>query len=131
MDKIRLSGHIKRIEVNDEGEVILLPLSDDGFVLNFYKLMEGMQASGKNLTADITADVDGVEKIVSLEQETKQKVDALFGEGTCRKVFGDVLPSMDLFVEFFGLLLPYFEEYKAERMRKMGKYDARRTGSAV
>lgn len=134
MDKIRIGGHIKRIEVNDEGEFITLPLSDDGFVLNFYKLMDNMKQSGAELASreDIAGDgVKGVEEIIALEQDTKEKVDALFGDGTCQKVFGNVLPSMDLFVEFFGSLVPFFEEYKNDRMKKMGKYDAHRTGSAV
>ena len=72
-----------------------------------------------------------MEKFVAVEKETKREVDELFGDGTCRKVFGDILPSMDLFVEFFGSLLPFFEEYKQDRMRRMGKYGAERTGSSL
>lgn len=131
--KIRISNGVKKIEVNDDGEFILLPVSDDGFVLNFYRLMEDIKKRGNELSEEIGGEetVDYVEKIVAVEREIKQKVDALFGDGTCKKVFGDILPSMDLFVEFFGSLVPFLEEYKNERTAKMEKYNAGRTGSAV
>lgn len=134
-NKIRITRGIKKIEVNDDGEFILLPVSDDGFVVRFYKLMDQISGQAEELekqeTADITGQLDLVEKIVAIERKTKQDVEDLFGEGTCRKVFGEILPSMDLFVEFFGSILPFFEEYKKERMRKMGKYGADRTGSSI
>lgn len=134
-NKIRITRGIKKIEVNDDGEFILLPVSDDGFVVRFYKLMDQISGQAEELekqeTADITGQLDLVEKIVAIERKTKQDVEELFGEGTCRKVFGEILPSMDLFVEFFGSILPFFEEYKKERMRKMGKYGADRTGSSI
>lgn len=131
--KIRISNGVKKIEVNDDGEFILLPVSDDGFVLSFYRLMEDIKKRGNELSGEIGGEetVDSVEKIVAVEREIKQKVDALFGDGTCKKVFGDILPSMDLFVEFFGSLVPFLEEYKNERTAKMEKYNAGRTGSAV
>lgn len=131
--KIRISNGVKKIEVNDDGEFILLPVSDDGFVLSFYRLMEDIKKKGGELSEEIGGEetVDSVEKIVAVEREIKQKVDALFGDGTCKKVFGDILPSMDLFVEFFGSLVPFLEEYKNERTAKMEKYNAGRTGSAV
>lgn len=131
--KIRINSGVKKIEVNDDGEFILLPVSDDGFVLSFYRLMEDIQKSGESVSRDIVdvPAVDQVEKIVETEREIKAKVDTLFGDGTCKKVFGDILPSMDLFVEFFGSLVPFLEEYKNERAAKMGKYNAERTGSAL
>lgn len=131
--KIRISNGVKKIEVNDDGEFILLPVSDDGFVLSFYRLMEDIKKRGGELSDEIGGEetVDSVEKIVAVEKGIKQKVDTLFGDGTCKKVFGDILPSMDLFVEFFGSLVPFLEEYKNERTAKMEKYNAGRTGSAV
>lgn len=134
-NKIRINSGVKRIEVNDDGEFILLPVSDDGFVMEFYRLMDYVKEAAEKIPLeepeDITGRISTVDKIVEIEKETKGKVDGLFGEGTCRKVFGDILPSMDLFVEFFGSLIPFLEEYKADRMKKMGKYGAQRTGSSL
>lgn len=133
-NKIRISSGTRRINVNDEGDVILLHLDDDSFVLGFYKLMEYVKSAAMQIpgeTEDVAGNAATMDQIVALEEEVRRKVDTLFGEDTCRKVFGDKLPSMDLFVELFGSLVPFLEEYKAERVKRMGKYDASRTGSAL
>ena len=57
------------------------------------------------------------------------EVDALFGPDTCRKVFGDIVPGIELFDDFFTQLMPYFEEYGKERAAKLNKYNAARTGN--
>lgn len=132
MEKIRISSGVKKIEVNDEGEYILLPVSDDGFIVEFYKLLDRIQTAARDLPEngeDIAGNVEAVETIVALEKELREKVDRLFGPDTCRKVFGPILPSMDLFVEFFGSLIPFIEAHKNERLAKMSKYDAARTGT--
>ncbi len=52
------------------------------------------------------------------------------GEGTCRKVFGDIVPSVDLYVDFINQLAPYFEKYGKERQKKlMQKYNPNRRGN--
>ena len=114
-----------------DGIEIQVPDQDAVLPMEAYTEQEFRQTREKQETADITGQLDLVEKIVAIERKTKQDVEELFGEGTCRKVFGEILPSMDLFVEFFGSILPFFEEYKKERMRKMGKYGADRTGSSI
>lgn len=134
-NKIRVGTGVKKIEVNDDGEFILLPVADDGFVVQFYHLMDEIKAEAENIPEgnkeDIAGTLSSVEKVVEIEKETKRKVDELFGEGTCRKVFGSILPSVDLFVEFFGAILPFFEEYKHSRAEKLKKYGAQRTGSSL
>lgn len=81
------------------------------------------------------ADDDGknVNSIIELEYEVniyfKAKIDILFGEGTCRKVYGDILPSVDMHIELLTQLLPYFEEYAKKRREKMSRYDAGRMGN--
>ena len=60
----------------------------------------------------------------------KERVDGLLGEGTCRKVFGDIVPSVDLYVDFINQLAPYFEKYGKERQKKlMQKYNPNRRGN--
>lgn len=129
MDSIRVSSGTKKIEVNDEGEFILLPLGDDGLTRGFYNLLDDLlkRAEDAKITdEDITGSMD---QIVKLNSETAEKVDGLFGPGTCKKVFGDITPGLDLFMDFFFQILPFFEENAKKREEKMKKYDARRTGS--
>ena len=58
------------------------------------------------------------------------EVDKLFGEGTCKKVFGDIAPGFDLFLDFFEQLTPYLQEFSRERTQCMSKYSADRIGNA-
>ena len=60
----------------------------------------------------------------------RDAVDEVFGEGTCRKVYGDILPSIEMHMQLFDELRPYFEEEAKRRHEKMNRYSARRTGDA-
>ena len=60
----------------------------------------------------------------------RDAIDKVFGEGTCRKVYGDILPSVEMHMQFFDALRPYFEEEAKRRQEKMNKYSARRMGDA-
>ncbi len=129
MDSIRVSSGTKKIEVNDDGEFILLPLGDDGFTRGFYNLLNDFQkrAEAVKLTdEDITGSMD---QIVKLNAEIAEKVDGLFGNGTCKKVFGDITPGIDMILDFFFQLLPFFEDAAKKRAERMNKYNAGRAGS--
>ena len=115
MDSIRINNGVKVIEVNDAGDTIRLPLSDDSFVKGFYGLLN-----------DIAETIDDV---VKFDEEVRDKTDALIGEDTCKKVFGDVLPSSDMFIELFTKLLPFIEDHTNKRVANMNKYSAERVGS--
>ena len=62
-------------------------------------------------------------------EDVMREVDALFGADTCRKVFGEIVPGIELFDDFFSQLLPYFEAYNRERAEKLGRYSAARTAN--
>ncbi len=129
MDSIRVSSGTKKIEVNDEGEYITLPLGDDGFTRDFYRLLDDFQRQAQAVKVteeDITGSMD---QVVALNKELSEKVDSLFGAGTCKKVFGVLTPGVDLFLDFFTQLLPFFEASVKKRSEKLNKYNAGRTGS--
>lgn len=60
----------------------------------------------------------------------RDMVDEVFGEGTCRKCYGDILPSLEMHIQLFDALKPYFEEEAQRRRQKMNRYNAGRTGNA-
>lgn len=126
---IRVDSGTKRIEVNDDGDVILLHLGDDGFIRDFYKLVETFQQRAESVKVDESDILGSMDRVTSLSAATKEDVERLFGEGTCKKVFGDITPSIDIFLDFVYQLLPFFEEYSKNRVSKMKKYSAGRTGS--
>ena len=121
---IRIDNGVKRIEVNDNGEVILLPVSDDSFLRGFYALIDEAQKK----VADVKTDSGD---IIEFDRYMVNKIDGLFGAETCRKVFGEVLPGVDMILEFFSLITPYLEEYRRDRAAAMSKYSAERRGSSV
>lgn len=108
---IRLNG-VKRIEVNDEGEYILLPVGDDQFLRNFYALVDEAQKKAAEIQTDSNDILGSMDVIVAFDKYMMERVDGLFGAETCHKVFGNILPGVEMFLEFFTLLTPYLEEYK-------------------
>lgn len=141
MAGIRVNTSVKKIEVNDNGDFITLNFSDNSFPDRFYGMLENVQ----NRANDVSAQAAELEEKYGGDKEalTRQQaalyrqfhegivseVDALFGPNTCKKVFGDIVPGIELFEDFFTQLTPYFEEYGKERAAKLSKYSAARTGN--
>lgn len=95
MDSIRINNGVKVIEVNDAGDTIRLPLSDDSFVKGFYGLLNDIKTQAEAISAKKADIAETIDDVVKFDEEVRDKTDALIGEDTCKKVFGDVLPSSD------------------------------------
>lgn len=128
-NSIRVDSGTKRIEVNDDGDVILLHLGDDSFIRDFYKMADNFRQQAESVKVDENDIVGNMDQVANLNTSMKEEMDKLFGEGTCKKVFGDITPSVDLFMDFLYQLLPFFEEHTKKRVDRMNKYSAGRTGS--
>lgn len=132
MEKIRIQRNIKRIEVNDEGECITLDFNDQSLPYRFLRMLKEIHAKQREFEEKLDGE-DSVYSAVEFEHEInlyfKAKIDELFGEGTCRKVYGDILPSIEMHADFLTQLTPYFEEYAKQRREKMSRYNAGRIGN--
>lgn len=144
MAGIRVNTGVKRIEVNDNGDYITINLNDNDFMDRFFAAYEEIQRIADESTAK-EAEIKerhkeneggtGFMKDIfalysNVGREMKEQVESLFGAGTCKKVFGDITPTFDLYVDFFGQLTPYLQEFAAEKTHRMSKYSAARTGNA-
>lgn len=140
MEKIRLQRNIKRIEVNDNGEFITLDFDDLNLPYRYYGMIRRFEKDRAEFAAklsekfkDSSPDLIS-DELINAERELniylRDAVDEVFGEGTCRKVYGDILPSVKMHLQFFDALRPYFEEEAKRRQQKMNKYSARRMGNA-
>ena len=143
MAGIRVNTDDRRIEVNDKGESIVLNFSDQSFPNRVFAMIERVQARGEQAKAEEAAlrekYKDSEDQMAftreaaalneAIHRSIMAEVDGVFGMETCRKVFGDIVPDITLFEDFFRQLLPYFEKYGRERAEKMGKYSAARTGN--
>lgn len=144
MAGIRVNTGVKRIEVNDNGDYITINLNDNDFMDRFFAAYENIQKMGDESTAkeaeirekhkDNEAGTELMKDIFALYSEVgrkmKDEVENLFGAGTCKKVFGDITPTFDLYIDFFEQLTPYLREFAAEKTQRMSKYSAARTGNA-
>ncbi len=140
MEKIRLQRNIKRIEVNDNGEFITLDFDDLNLPYRYYGMIKKFEKDRVKFAAELAEKLKGklssvcsgelVEAERKLNIYFRDAVDEVFGEGTCRKVYGDILPSLEMHLQFFDALRPYFEEEAERRRERMNKYSARRMGNA-
>ncbi|MCM1219707.1 MAG: hypothetical protein NC321_16060 [Clostridium sp.] len=146
MDSLRVDSGIKKIEVNDNGEYIEIPISDTTFYEKFVTLLkrfEQKQADIEKQAVDLEekhkdkpdndADmiIDTVTLYSGLCKDICAELDSLFGDGCCRKAFvGIDTPSVELIGDFFEQITPLLQKYAQERNEKINlKYNRNRKGA--
>lgn len=141
MSSIRVNTGAKEIEVNDSGDYIVLNFADQSFPDRFFSMMDritGITDTAQKKEKEIkekyeSGSIDLLRALSSMNcdvhKEIAAEIDSFFGAGTCQKVFGDIVPGIDLIDDFFQMLMPYFQQYGQERAQRMSKYSASRTGN--
>lgn len=146
MDKLRVNNGIKKIEVNDDGECIEIPISDAAFYERFGALMKNFEQKQAEIeqkaaalsekhkdkpSDDIDAIVDSIQLYAELCRYTCSELDKLFGDGCCKKVFfGIENPSVELIGDFFDQITPLLNQYAKERNQKIElMYNRNRKGA--
>ena len=133
MSKITLQSGVKRIQVNENGDCITFDTRDQGFLAEMvaltkyfeakrpeYREIEAMPSSTQEeQIARAAAACDFNMKVC---EHLKQQVDNIFHDEVCRKVFGNITPTVDAFAEFFLQLAPIVRTAQAERQEKVRKY---------
>lgn len=122
MSSIRVKNINKKIEVNDEGEYIVLPFSDQSFPKRFFELFDSlskMQKEAETKIHDIKDERSLIDFNADIHERAKEEIDKVFGVGTCKKVFGDIVPGIDMIQDFFEQLMPFFEEHSKENKKEM------------
>lgn len=142
MAGIRVATGAKRIEVNDNGGYIVLDFSDNSFPDRFFAMVDRVQKlaneaapEAEKIEAQHEKGSEGYMRATAalwrkVHEDIMAEVDKFFGAGTCKKVFGDIVPGVELYDDFFSQLMPYFEEAGKERAQRMSKYSAARMGNA-
>lgn len=145
LDSIRVDTGVKKIEVNDEGETISLNFADQSFPARYFAMVDEFETQQQVFAKEAESldqeceehqlsDYERSRKVAAFNLKVheffKERVDGLFGTDTCRKVFGEIVPSVELYVDFISQLAPYFEKYGKERQKKlMQKYSPKRKGN--
>ena len=127
--KIRINSGIV-IEVNDNGESITMNADDQMFIDKFMRLIEKLEVLTKQLEGmNEKGEREQLDTLVGGTREIMEDMDRMFGENTCKKVFGDIVPSPYLIGEFFDQLIPIAETYMDERQKEIAKrYSRKRKG---
>lgn len=132
--KLDGSIHIKsclRVCVNDAGDVILIPIEDTQFIEDFSNMLEEFSEANEKIRSK-ASNLEGVEQVKPIKEEIKgmmAELDRIFGEGSCKKVFGDIIPTPYAMAEFFDQMVPILEKYTNERQSKIAeKYSKNRRG---
>ena len=140
--ELQVDNGLRKIKVNDEGEYIEVSVNDSTFFDRFADLLvwvgdkeKELKQYGDTHKADTLEDMEVVREVMRKRtqtyQECCQRLDVLFGEGCCRKVFGDIIPDDLLIMDFLEQLTPVIEELGKERNKNLSlKYNRSRKGAA-
>lgn len=136
MERLNLStAKAVKIEVNDNGDYITLNMADREFPKRFMTLFTNI----KKKCEEMAAKAEELDKITAEEQldaeiavyrDIMKEIDCLLGEGSCKKIFGDIVPDLFAITELFEQLLLLIQKYGNERKGQMqSKYNAARRGA--
>lgn len=156
--ELRVDNGLRKIGVNDEGDYIEVSVNDSTIFDRFADMLSWItrkeadidrisEEYGKKL-AEVSADaedgdadrlpvhhVDIISEVVKMRtdlyREVCQRLDILFGEGCCRKVFGsNIVPDDLLIMDFLEQITPIIEKLGKERNKKLSlKYNRNRRGA--
>lgn len=133
MTDIRVNRGIV-VNVNDNGDTITIPVEDQQFIDRFYRLIDKLDKISAEMNSDAVKALETrsqVQKLMELTKDLMEDIDEMFGEGCCRKVFGDMIPSPYLLADFFEQLTPVAEQYMDERQKFIAKkYNRNRKGGS-
>ena len=127
--KISVDRREKRIEVNDQGDFIVLPVGNPEFVSTLMVLLKDFDAKAaqqreraqeiQKMPEDTTQET--MERLTAaasfnleISHDMAERVNALFGKDACLKVFGSNAPSLYMFADFFDQLTPYIRQFAEE-----------------
>lgn len=130
--KIRVNVDVVTLEVNDNGDTVVLPVSDERFAKRLYDYAEksGDRAQElENLNGDKK---DIIMENIKFHEELKVGFDDLFGAGAYTKVFGeDIVVGAEYIIDFLNQCIPFIETHVKNRAKKLNKYSADRVGSSL
>ena len=121
------------VEVNDNGDVILLNVGDERFMQKLYDFSMNVSERARELSETPTEDIkQAIELDIEFHTWLKEQFDELFGDKSYEKVFGkDIVVGSEFVLEFLDNILPVIQKYTDKRVAKFNKYSADRVGSSL
>ena len=141
MESLRIDGAVQ-LAINDDPERVISFVPDDIlFAERFYSLLDALKEKEAEyqervsvLSANKAVDEYGVPEMaragISLLREVcdfmRDEIDAVFGDGTSEKAFGEVR-SLDMIEQFFKGITPYIQTARQEKTRQYYRPGDRKT----
>lgn len=126
MDSIRINSGREQIEVNDEGECIEAYPLDASFRKSFYDLVDWynqlnerddvkelreLEQASKGAGATEAIKKKECEIEAKINEELRERIDDIFGDEACRKIFGRKPPNLYTVSFFLDAIKPVMEKY--------------------
>lgn len=132
MEKIRVDNGIKKIEVNDKGEYIQFSINDNKFIEGLGELVQYVDSEIEKANKEIEKEniYEKVKKKNAICREACKRLDTIFGENACKKVFGDIEPDEYMIGDFLDQVLELATKFQKERKSSIEeKYSTNRKGA--
>lgn len=147
MDSLCIDNGLKEIKVNDAGECIEFSVNDSGFYKRFTEFVQWFkEQDGRQEINDLREKVkvdkkdEGSESLeefydasniqYAICKEACEKIDSIFGQESCRKVFGNIVPDLLTIANFLEAVTPFIDKYIKERNQAINKkYSKSRKGA--
>ena len=134
MEGMKINSSKVRLAINDdENRIVVINPGNNLMRQKYYDVFEQLEKKGKEMAkkAKILDPKENVRELLKLEEETfdfiAKKTDEVFGEGTVEKITeGD--KDLDLLVQFFEGITPYFKKYNNDKMSKYTKGNKTKNG---
>lgn len=133
-NNMRIVSSKKRIAINDdENRIIEINPGNSIQRKKYYELFTKLEKLGKELSAKSKEyeNAENIDKAIDLEEETfdriAKEIDNVFGKGTIQKVT-EGEKDLDMLVQFFEGLTPYFQKYNEEKIKKYSKNSKGKSG---
>ena len=131
MESFRSNATVVRINVNDDGYCVELPVANDVWIKTFADFLTDAKRKAGERQAAISNTDDDMEKIdqlIGFDEDIKAGFGKVFGEDAYKEIFGSDLVGVEYVIEFLEACMPYVEKRVEHRNKAFEKYSPDKTG---
>lgn len=141
---IRANTGLKTIEVNDNGDTISLSIADNNFLAAFSDFTKWLFDSDEKIkkmageyneaAEEDKNNLKAFDKLLAeqkdLSEQALSKLESLFGEGACKKIFGEISPNLECVIDIVVQIMKEIKRFSSERNQYIaGRYSRSRKGA--
>lgn len=127
MEKINAIKGGTEVQVNDNGDTIVCNFGSQEFYADFTELIDNLEKVKKYVAAEEFTRKPEIEQLrimIGKTNEIMSDIDRVFGERTCKKVFGEITPSPILITDFLIRSSRLHRDMQTEEIRNFGRNTA-------